>query len=93
MLITVSELLQFKISVILLVSRMIAGADSGIGQAVAIAFAMEGADVVVLYNENDDDAETTRQHVEKHGRLCHLIKADVGVKSQCEAAHQATAAL
>ncbi|MDV2996931.1 MAG: General stress protein 39 [Chroococcidiopsis sp. SAG 2025] len=56
---------------------IITGADSGIGQAVAIAFAMEGADVAVLYNKNDDDADTTRQHVEKYGRRCHLIKADV----------------
>ena len=71
---------------------LITGADSGIGQAVAITFAMEGADVAVLYNENDDDAETTRQHVEKHGRRCHLIKADVGVKSQCEAAVKETIA-
>lgn len=71
---------------------IITGGDSGIGQAVAIAFAMEGADVAILYNENDDDAKTTRQHVEKHGRRCHLIKADVGVKSQCEAAIKETVA-
>lgn len=71
---------------------IITGGDSGIGQAVAIAFAMEGANVAILYNENDGDADTTCKHVEKHGQQCLKIKADVRVKSQCEAAIEETVA-
>ena len=40
---------------------LITGADSGIGRAVAIAFCMEGARVSIVYNENDEDAETTQK--------------------------------
>src|SRR4028118_328009 len=47
---------------------LIAGADSGIGRAVAIAFALEGADVSILYNENDGDAGTTRTRRGAEGR-------------------------
>ncbi|UFH51923.1 SDR family oxidoreductase [Spirosoma sp. KNUC1025] len=63
---------------------IITGADSGIGRAVAIAFAMEGADVAVVYNENTDDAKYTQRTVESKGRSCLLLKADVRQKSQCE---------
>lgn len=65
---------------------IITGGDSGIGQAVAIAFAMEGANVAIVYNENDDDADTTRKYVEKHGRRCLTLKLDVGDKKQCQEA-------
>lgn len=71
---------------------IITGADSGIGRAVAIAFAMEKADVAIVYNENDDDAETTCKYVEKHGQQCLKLKADVRVKSECEAAVKETIA-
>ncbi len=62
---------------------IITGADSGIGRAVAIGFAKEGADVAIVYNVNDSDAETTKQMVEKTGRKCLLIKADVRKKDAC----------
>jgi NAD(P)-dependent dehydrogenase (short-subunit alcohol dehydrogenase family) len=65
---------------------IITGGDSGIGRAVAIAFAMEGADVAVMYNQSDDDAHTTRQMVEKHSRQCLVIKGDVRSKQQCQEA-------
>ena len=67
---------------------IITGGDSGIGRAVAIAYAMEGADVAILYNQNDDDAATTRSMVEAHGQRCLVIKADVRDASQCRAAVQ-----
>jgi len=65
---------------------LITGADSGIGRAVAIAFAMEGADVAVLYNVNDADAAETKRLVEERGGRCELIKADVRDRAACLAA-------
>jgi len=64
---------------------LITGADSGIGRAVAIAFAMEGADVAILYNENDSDADTTRQMVEAKGGRCLVLKHDVRDSAACRA--------
>src|SRR5436305_1315087 len=62
---------------------IITGADSGIGRAVAIAFAKEGADIAVVYLEEQKDAAETRRLVEKHGRKCLLIKGDVGQEEFC----------
>lgn len=62
---------------------LITGADSGIGRAVAIAFSMEGADVAILYNENDDDAQETKKLAEFKGRKCLVIKADVRSREAC----------
>lgn len=62
---------------------IITGADSGIGRAVAIGFAKEGADVAIVYNVNDSDAETTKKMVEEAGRKCLIIKADVRQKDAC----------
>lgn len=71
---------------------IITGGDSGIGRAVAIAFAMEGADVAIVYNVNDEDAETTQKMVEKHGRKCLTIKQDVRkFENCCHAIEQAIA--
>ena len=65
------------------------GGASGIGRAVAIAFAMEGADVAIAYNTNDDEAADTCRHVEAHGRRCVRIKADVRQSEKCrEAVHR-----
>jgi NAD(P)-dependent dehydrogenase (short-subunit alcohol dehydrogenase family) len=64
-------------------AAIITGADSGIGRAVAIAFSMEGADVAILYNENDDDAEETKRLVESKGGKCLVIKADVRTRKNC----------
>ena len=65
---------------------LITGGDSGIGRAVAIAFAMEGARVAILYNENDDDAATTRAMVEAKGGECLVLRHDVRQPAQCRAA-------
>ena len=65
---------------------LITGGDSGIGRAVAVAFAMEGADVAILYNVNDDDASMTRQMVEAKGRRCLVIKGDVRDPAECRRA-------
>ncbi len=62
---------------------IITGGDSGIGRAIAIAFAMEGADVAILFNEHEDDAEETRRIVEGRGRRCLAVKADVRDEAQC----------
>src|SRR5687767_2653247 len=62
---------------------IITGADSGIGRAVAIAFGMEGADVAIVYNENDEDAAETKRLVEANGRQCLVIKADVRNRQAC----------
>lgn len=57
---------------------LITGGDSGIGRAVAIAFAKEGADVAINYLEEDRDAKETQRLVEKHGGKCLLLPGDVG---------------
>ncbi|MFA7669877.1 MAG: SDR family oxidoreductase [Burkholderiaceae bacterium] len=64
---------------------IITGGDSGIGRAVALAFAQEGADVVVAYYDEHDDAQETRSLVEKTGRQCTLVAGDIGDEGQCNA--------
>lgn len=64
---------------------VITGGDSGIGRAVAIAFAKEGADVLVCYYDEHRDAEETRRLVEAEGRQCALINGDIGDEAHCEA--------
>lgn len=69
---------------------LITGGDSGIGRAVAIAFAREGADIAIVYlNEHQDAAETKRQ-VENEGRRCITIAGDIGDESFCREAVQQT---
>jgi NAD(P)-dependent dehydrogenase (short-subunit alcohol dehydrogenase family) len=62
---------------------LITGADSGIGRAVAIAFAREGADVLCSYLEEDDDAAATKRHVEDAGRRCITVRGDIGDRAHC----------
>ncbi len=69
---------------------LITGADSGIGRAVAIGFAMEGASVAILYNVNDEDANETKRLCEKHKGKCLLIKADVRHADECKKAVEKT---
>ena len=57
---------------------IITGGDSGIGRAVAVAFAKEGADVAVVYLEEHKDANETKRLVEENGRRCLLVSGDVG---------------
>ena len=65
---------------------IITGGDSGIGRAVAIAFAKEGADVSIVYLEGRKDANETRRLVGKHGLKCLLIEGDVGKEEFCRKA-------
>jgi NAD(P)-dependent dehydrogenase (short-subunit alcohol dehydrogenase family) len=74
-----SEKLRDKVAII-------TGGDSGIGRAVAIAFAKEGADVAVVYLEEEKDANLTKRLVEEHGRKCLLIAGDVGQEGFCRKA-------
>lgn len=62
---------------------LITGGDSGIGKATAIAFAKEGADVAIVYNIADKDADETKKQIEEEGGECLLIKGDVGDKKFC----------
>jgi NAD(P)-dependent dehydrogenase (short-subunit alcohol dehydrogenase family) len=62
---------------------VITGADSGIGRAVAIAFAREGADVVISYLSEDSDAQGTAKYVEEAGRKALLISGDVSEAQHC----------
>jgi NAD(P)-dependent dehydrogenase (short-subunit alcohol dehydrogenase family) len=64
-------------------AALITGADSGIGRAVAIAFAKEGADVVIGYLEEAEDAQQTATWVEKAGRKAILSSGDVGDEKYC----------
>jgi NAD(P)-dependent dehydrogenase (short-subunit alcohol dehydrogenase family) len=65
---------------------IVTGGDSGIGRAVAVLFAREGADVAVLYLNEHEDADVTRRHVEAEGRRCITIPGDVKDSAFCDAA-------
>jgi NAD(P)-dependent dehydrogenase (short-subunit alcohol dehydrogenase family) len=62
---------------------LISGGDSGIGKAVAVHFAKEGADVAILYLEETEDAARTRAVVEKEGRRFHAQRGDIGDRDFC----------
>jgi NAD(P)-dependent dehydrogenase (short-subunit alcohol dehydrogenase family) len=64
---------------------LITGADSGIGRAVALAFAREGADILVSYWKEDEDAAETRRLVEDAGRRCLTVPGDIGDRAHCRA--------
>jgi glucose 1-dehydrogenase len=72
-----SERLQDRIA-------LITGSDSGIGQATAIEFAREGADLVVHYLEDADGAEETRAQIEAQGRRALVVQADISDEEQVE---------
>lgn len=64
---------------------IITGGDSGIGRAVAIAFAREGADVLIAYLNEDADARETGRLIEQAGRLAVLVPGDIGMPAHCRA--------
>jgi NAD(P)-dependent dehydrogenase (short-subunit alcohol dehydrogenase family) len=66
-------------------AAIITGGDSGIGRAVALAFAREGADVLISYLEEDADAKETVEAVEQAGRKGIAMAGDIGEESQCKA--------
>jgi NAD(P)-dependent dehydrogenase (short-subunit alcohol dehydrogenase family) len=62
---------------------VITGGDSGIGRAVAIAYAREGADVLISYLSEDSDAKDTAGYVEEAGRRAELVRGDVADPQHC----------
>jgi NAD(P)-dependent dehydrogenase (short-subunit alcohol dehydrogenase family) len=69
---------------------IVTGGDSGIGRAVAIAFAKEGADLAIVYLEERKDANETKRLVKEKGRKCVLISGDVGQEEFCRKAVEQT---
>src|SRR4029450_1246744 len=65
---------------------LITGGDSGIGRAVAVLFAREGADIAVAYLNEHEDAEETKQAVENEGRRCITMSGDVADPEFCKEA-------
>ena len=65
-------------------AALITGGDSGIGRAVAILYAREGADVAISYLNSEDDAEETRRCVEAEGRQCLVLQGDVKDAAWCQ---------
>lgn len=71
-------------------AALITGGDSGIGRAVAIAFAREGADVAISYLDEEEDARDTARLIEAAGRKCVLIPGDVSDAGHCRAVIEQT---
>lgn len=67
---------------------LITGGDSGIGRSVAVHFAREGANVAIVYLEEDKDAKKTRELVEKEGRKCLIIEGDLKEEAFCKSVVQ-----
>lgn len=64
---------------------IITGGDSGIGRAIAILYAMEGADSILAYlPEEQEDAEKTKKDVEEHGVKCYLFPTDITKQENCK---------
>lgn len=62
---------------------LVTGGDSGIGRAVCVAFAKEGADIALAYLDEDDDAEHTAALVRAEGRRCVTLRGDLGAAEHC----------
>lgn len=71
---------------------IITGGDSGQGRAIAVAFAKEGADVIIVYLNEHSDAAETKQFVEQKGRKCVSIAGDIGNESFCQQVVEQTVA-
>ena len=65
-------------------AAVITGGDSGIGRAVAIAFAREGADVLISYLSEHEDAKDTAKYVEEAGRRCVLVAGDLADRAHAK---------
>src|SRR5690554_3081748 len=65
---------------------LITGGDSGIGRSVAVHFAREGADVAIIYLEEDKDARATKKMIEREGRKCLIIEGDLTNEDFCKTA-------
>lgn len=65
-------------------SVLITGADSGIGKAVALLFALEGADIAIIYHSSDHDAEKTKREIENLNRKCIIFQGDINDYEFCE---------
>jgi NAD(P)-dependent dehydrogenase (short-subunit alcohol dehydrogenase family) len=63
---------------------LITGGDSGIGRAVALLFAREGADVAIAHHSEDEDARATEELIRAEGRKCIVLRGDVGDPQACE---------
>jgi NAD(P)-dependent dehydrogenase (short-subunit alcohol dehydrogenase family) len=73
-------------------TALVTGGDSGIGRAVAVLFAKEGADVVIGYLNEHEDAQKTRRPVEAAGRRCLLMPGDTSDETFCKQAIEKTVA-
>jgi NAD(P)-dependent dehydrogenase (short-subunit alcohol dehydrogenase family) len=73
-------------------AAIITGGDSGIGRAVAIAFAREGADILIAYLDEKEDAQETARLVEEAGRTAILVGGDIAQPSHCRAIVQGAVA-
>ncbi len=71
---------------------LISGGDSGIGRSVAVHFAREGADIAIIYKNEEQDAQKTKELVEKEGQKCILFAGDVGDRDFCKQTVESTAA-
>ncbi|MCP6681650.1 SDR family oxidoreductase [Bacillus nakamurai] len=71
-------------------TALITGGDSGIGRAVAVAYAKEGANIAIVYFDEHGDAEDTKKRVEQEGVKCLLVSGDVGEEEFCNEAVEKT---
>ncbi|MUT68436.1 SDR family oxidoreductase [Paenibacillus sp. NEAU-GSW1] len=71
-------------------TAIITGGDSGIGRAVAIAYAMEGCDVAVLYLNEHEDAKLVKNEIEQTGKRCLLLPGNIGDETFCREAVEKT---
>ena len=69
---------------------LITGGDSGIGKATALLFAENGADIVIAYLNESEDAKDTQKEIKEMGRKCYIIKGDLSKESNCKRAVQVT---
>ncbi|NMM64077.1 SDR family oxidoreductase [Clostridium sp. P21] len=64
-------------------TALITGGDSGIGKAVAVAYAKEGADIAIVYFDEHEDAKETQKIIQEKGKKCVLISGDIGDENFC----------